>query len=61
MDTEMTQAPKKCPITTKTIVNPCKNTTCDHVYERDAILEYIKGKRQVKCPFAGCTQYLVIR
>jgi len=63
MDTEMTQGPKKCPITTKTIEVPCKNTSCDHVYEREAILQMIKqkGKNKLKCPVAGCTQFVVIR
>ena len=58
MDTEIDQAPKKCPITGKQIVNVCKNSTCDHVYERDAIIAHMRGKRQVKCPYAGCTQFL---
>ncbi len=58
MDTEIDQAPKKCPITGKQIVNACKNTTCDHVYEREAIIAHMRGKRQVKCPYAGCTQFL---
>lgn len=35
----------KCPITSKPIQIACKNTNCDHVYEREAILAYIKGQR----------------
>ena len=45
----------KCPITGKAIENPCKNTRCDHVYEREAIESYLK-QRKTKCPYAGCTK-----
>ena len=57
---EATQAPKKCPITGKQIQVECKNQNCNHVYERSAVLAYMRGKRQVKCPYAGCSQYLSI-
>lgn len=34
----------KCPITGKEIVEMAKNTRCDHIYEKSAILHYIKTK-----------------
>eukprot|EP00088_Acartia_fossae_P054006 TRINITY_DN6169_c0_g2_i3.p1 TRINITY_DN6169_c0_g2~~TRINITY_DN6169_c0_g2_i3.p1 ORF type:complete len:204 (+),score=12.50 TRINITY_DN6169_c0_g2_i3:40-651(+) len=48
------------PITKKEIVNPWKNKYCGHVYEKETILAWIKSTRsrgkEVKCPYAGCTQ-----
>ena len=34
----------KCPITLKKIIEPWKNPKCDHVYEKSAIMDYMKGK-----------------
>lgn len=61
MDTATTQQPKKCPITGALISVALKNSTCDHVYEREAILNHIKGKGKVRCPYAGCAQYLNLK
>ena len=36
----------KCPITGKAIENVVKNTKCDHMYERDAIMAYIRTKKK---------------
>ena len=36
----------KCPITGKPIVEPIKNSRCDHVYEKAAILAYTSAKQQ---------------
>lgn len=47
METNQNQV-TKCPITSRPIEVPCKNTRCAHVYERDAILNYIKGKTHRK-------------
>lgn len=58
---EASQAPKKCPITGKQIQVECKNLNCNHVYEKSAVLAYMRGKRQVKCPYAGCSQFLSIQ
>jgi SUMO ligase MMS21 Smc5/6 complex component len=52
---------RKCPITGKAIVNAVKNSRCDHTYEREAILAYIKRKPNPKCPFAGCSQVVSIK
>lgn len=38
----------KCPITQKPIKTAYKNGACDHVYERDAVYSYAKGKSNVK-------------
>ena len=38
----------KCPITGKPIVEPIKNSRCDHVYEKAAIIAYTKAKSQKK-------------
>eukprot|EP00088_Acartia_fossae_P043160 TRINITY_DN4542_c0_g1_i14.p1 TRINITY_DN4542_c0_g1~~TRINITY_DN4542_c0_g1_i14.p1 ORF type:complete len:347 (-),score=28.50 TRINITY_DN4542_c0_g1_i14:127-1167(-) len=48
------------PITKKQIVNPWKNKNCEHVYEKATIFSWIKSARSrgkdVKCPYAGCTE-----
>ena len=36
----------KCPITQKKINDPFKNPACNHVYEREAILSYVKGSKK---------------
>jgi hypothetical protein len=41
----------KCPITSVEIVNKVKNKNCDHCYERDAIVSYIRGKQAKKYSF----------
>ena len=39
----------KCPITGKEIVDAYKNPLCDHVYEKEAIIQYCINKgRQAK-------------
>ncbi len=38
----------KCPITRKAMENPIKNTLCDHVYEKNAIMNYVKSKPNPK-------------
>ena len=51
-----------CPLTKKEFVHPVKCSNCPHVFERDAILNWIKTKRHgprgtpVLCPQAGCRQ-----
>ena len=35
----------KCPITQKKIVDPFRNADCNHVYEREAIMSYLKKKK----------------
>ena len=47
MDTPTTQV-IKCPITGKPIEDGVKNTTCDHMYDRSAILHYLKTNRHKK-------------
>lgn len=45
----------KCPYTGKKMVAPVKNTSCGHSYEKEAILAYIKQrKNRAKCPVSGC-------
>ncbi|XP_057657700.1 E3 SUMO-protein ligase NSE2-like [Diorhabda carinulata] len=44
------------PITKVVVRNPCRNKTCDHIYEYDSIVDYIKRvKQKAKCPYIGCT------
>lgn len=52
-----------CPLTQKLPDFPVVSRTCHHVFEKDAILEYIQrstNRRQtsVECPFAGCNQMI---
>jgi len=46
------------PITKKEIVDPVRNKKCNHIYERETILQTIDVAKQngktVKCPYMGC-------
>jgi len=46
------------PITKKEIVDPVRNKKCNHIYERETILQNIDVAKQngkvVKCPYMGC-------
>jgi hypothetical protein len=46
----------KCPITLMEFVQPITSTKCPHTFEKNAILEMIRGApgRKVVCPVAGC-------
>ncbi|CAD5116318.1 DgyrCDS5222 [Dimorphilus gyrociliatus] len=45
-----------CPYSQQEMENPVKNKICGHSYEKSAIAEYIKAKRQrAFCPHAGCS------
>jgi hypothetical protein len=48
MDSQPQNQVSKCPITQKPIKNPFKNADCGHVYERDAIMQFTKGKSGIK-------------
>jgi SUMO ligase MMS21 Smc5/6 complex component len=48
-----------CPLTQKLPNNPIVSKLCHHVFERDAIMEYIRARavgrvKNVTCPRAGC-------
>ncbi|KAI3379658.1 hypothetical protein SNEBB_005522 [Seison nebaliae] len=53
-----------CPLTKKTIVEKASSKKCSHIYEKNAILNYIKqvaamgrldlAKNAAKCPVVGC-------
>merc|ERR1712243_543319 len=47
-----------CPLSQTLIVNAFKNNTCDHVFEKASILEYIEEQsrrhQQPTCPISGC-------
>ena len=52
-----------CPITKKPLVRAIVNCLCYHVYERAAMKHLIalnrrKGKRETRCPVAGCDQFI---
>lgn len=38
----------RCPYTGKEMVNPVRNIHCNHNYEKDGILHYIKHRREPK-------------
>ncbi|XP_065162027.1 E3 SUMO-protein ligase NSE2-like [Atheta coriaria] len=49
------------PITKNKICDPARNSVCNHVYEHDIIMDYLKQfyrkrlKKKVKCPYIGCS------
>ncbi|KAH0791776.1 e3 sumo-protein ligase nse2 [Histomonas meleagridis] len=50
-----------CPITSALPEHPVVSKICHHVYDKDAIVKYIRqqnqqGKRHVICPAIGCNQ-----
>ncbi|CAH1977680.1 unnamed protein product [Acanthoscelides obtectus] len=46
------------PMTKKVIRNPYRNKRCNHVYEYNSIVDYIKQQRnRAKCPYIGCTNH----
>ncbi|XP_032510974.2 E3 SUMO-protein ligase NSE2-like [Danaus plexippus] len=43
------------PLTMRVIQDPVRNTLCGHVYEREAIIAHIRGrKKKTLCPVVGC-------
>ncbi|XP_071810670.1 E3 SUMO-protein ligase NSE2-like isoform X1 [Apostichopus japonicus] len=44
----------KCPISQGEMIDPVKNKTCGHSYERKAVAELMKQRRGMKCPVTGC-------
>eukprot|EP01083_Nonionella_stella_P310810 1105908_1 len=49
----------RCPITQCTMTHPVKSVSCNHVFERSAIMDYIDKKEEVmtaniECPVVGC-------
>ena len=46
-----------CSLTMKLPTNPVVSRVCHHVFERDAIINWINqnGRGQVQCPKAGCS------
>ncbi|PIK61267.1 putative E3 SUMO-protein ligase NSE2-like [Apostichopus japonicus] len=44
----------KCPISQGEMVDPVKNKTCGHSYERKAVAELMKQRRGMRCPVTGC-------
>jgi len=47
----------KCPLTKCFFLEPVKNSFCGHVFEKQAILSFIK-KDNNKCPFDNCEKYI---
>ncbi|WRX28498.1 zinc finger protein [Theobroma cacao] len=52
----------KCPLTGKPITEltePVRSLDCKHIYEKNAILDFIKSKRgNAKCPVSACPKML---
>jgi hypothetical protein len=48
----------RCPITRQKMVEPMKSKVCGHVYSKIGIFSLLKGKRNVKCPIAGCNKQI---
>uniref|UniRef100_A0ACD5TDQ7 Uncharacterized protein n=2 Tax=Avena sativa TaxID=4498 RepID=A0ACD5TDQ7_AVESA len=51
----------KCPITMKPVIelsNPVRCQDCRHIYDKDAIIDYIRRNKAPKCPVAGCPKVL---
>ena len=55
----------KCPISLKEMTNPYKSTRCGHIFEKDAVLNYMQNYRKkpnkrkdssVPCPIPGCSK-----
>nr|CAH7759161.1 unnamed protein product [Callosobruchus chinensis] len=45
-------------MTKKVIKNPYRNKRCNHVYEYNSIVDYVKQQRhRAKCPYIGCTNH----
>ncbi|OAD57334.1 E3 SUMO-protein ligase NSE2 [Eufriesea mexicana] len=42
------------PISKKRIVDPVKNTICDHTYDRESITQILKINKKTRCPVIGC-------
>ncbi|CAH2074964.1 unnamed protein product, partial [Iphiclides podalirius] len=42
------------PITKRPIVDPVRNKLCGHIYEKEAVVEFIAMGKKMKCPVAGC-------
>ncbi|CAN6482757.1 unnamed protein product [Victoria cruziana] len=52
----------RCPISGKPVGeldNPVRSMDCKHIYDKKAIMHYIKSNKQCKCPVAGCPKILV--
>jgi len=53
-----------CPLTSRIPETPVISVKCKHVYEKNAILNYIRhgsGGGQVSCPVAGCGQFITAK
>ncbi|XP_068665926.1 E3 SUMO-protein ligase MMS21 [Aristolochia californica] len=52
-----------CPLSGKPVTeleNPVRSIDCKHIYEKEAVMHYIKSKKSTpRCPVAGCPKILV--
>ncbi|XP_011402477.2 PREDICTED: E3 SUMO-protein ligase NSE2-like [Amphimedon queenslandica] len=50
-----------CPITLKDLEKPVKNTTCGHIYSKDAVLAHVRSRPagRAKCPVGGCPEMIL--
>ncbi|XP_071804150.1 E3 SUMO-protein ligase NSE2-like [Asterias amurensis] len=55
-DVVMTQCEvsTKCPITKCEMVDPVTNKHCQHTYEKTAIMQMLRNRKNALCPVSGC-------
>ena len=46
----------KCPLTFTEFVEPYSNNKCKHTFEKEAILDYLRGGQEKQCPQTGGCQ-----
>ncbi|XP_022101466.1 E3 SUMO-protein ligase NSE2-like [Acanthaster planci] len=49
-----------CPITRCEMTDPVTNRHCQHNYERAAIMQIVKNRKNAKCPVTGCGNQIPI-
>ena len=52
---EIRTIPTKCPISQQPLKEPVRNTSCKHVFSKEAILGHISIAYNSNCPVSGCS------
>jgi len=62
MEMSVAHVSTKCPFTQVEMVNPVKDKTCGHSFEKEAVLSHISNEQKkgksAKCPYPGCMNVL---